>query len=65
MRLEASAGARPSDVRALAELKLGDMEERIRALQRMRRALRKLIDSCPGDGPLSGCSVLRALASEE
>jgi DNA-binding transcriptional MerR regulator len=65
LRLESSAGTTPADVRKQAEVKLVDLEERIRSLQRMRRSLRKLVDSCPGQGPLSGCSILRALAPEE
>ncbi len=65
LRLEASDGATPADVRERAEAKLEDLEERIRSLQRMRRALRKLVESCPGKGPLSDCSILRALAPEK
>ena len=65
LRLEASSGATAADVRVRAEAKLEDLEERIRALQRMRRALRKLVESCPGQGPLSDCSILRALAPDE
>jgi len=65
LRLEASDATTAADVRERAEAKLEDLEERIRALQQMRRALRKLVESCPGQGPLSGCSILRALAPEE
>lgn len=65
LRLEASEGTTPADVRERAEAKLEDLEERIRSLQRMRRALRKLVESCPGEGPLSDCSILRALAPKE
>lgn len=65
LRLEASEGATPADVRERAEAKLEDLEERIRSLQRMRRALKKLVESCPGKGPLSDCSILKALAPEE
>ena len=65
LRLEAGSGTTAADVRQRAEAKLEDLEERIRALQRMRRALRKLVESCPGQGPLSDCSILRALAPEE
>lgn len=64
LRLEASNGATSADVRERAQAKLEDLEERIRALQKMRRALRKLVESCPGKGPLSDCSILRALAPE-
>jgi len=62
LRLEASEGTTAADVREQAEAKLEDLEERIRALQRMRRTLRRLVVSCPGQGPLSDCSILRALA---
>ncbi len=65
LRLEASEGTTPAEVREHAEAKLEDLEERIRALQRMRRALRKLVESCPGKGSLSDCSILRALAPKE
>ena len=65
LRLEAGAGTTPADVREHAEAKLEDLEERIRSMQRMRRALKKLVESCPGKGPLSDCSILRALAPEE
>ncbi len=65
LRLEASEDATPADVRGRAEAKLEVLEERIRSLQRMRRALRKLVESCPGKGPLRDCSILRALAPEE
>ena len=65
LRLDASEGAKPAEVRERAEAKLEDLEERIRSLQRMRRALRKLVESCPGKGPLSDCSILRALAPEK
>ncbi len=65
LRLEASDATTAADVRERAEAKLEGLEERIRALQQMRRALRKLVESCPGQGPLSDCSILRALAPED
>lgn len=65
LKLEAAGGTTPGDVKVLAETKLEDIGERIRALRRMQRALRKLVESCPGRGPLSDCSILRALAPEE
>ena len=65
LSLETDPGARAADVMKVAEAKLGDIEERIRALQRMRRALRKVTDGCPGSGPTSGCSILRTLNQED
>ena len=65
LSLETAAEATAADVKKLAEAKLADMEERIRALQRMRRALKKTVNACPGKGPTSGCSILRSLADEK
>ena len=62
LSLETAPNATAADVKALAETKLADLEERIRALQRMRRALKKAVGDCPGKGPTSGCSILRSLA---
>ncbi len=63
--LETDREATAGDVRQLAERRLADIEERIRALQRMRRALRKVTEECPGGGPTSRCSILRTLSKEE
>lgn len=53
--------ATPADVRARAEAKVADIEERVRDLLRIQEALRGLVNSCPGHGPLEGCPILRAL----
>ncbi len=57
--------ATAADVKAAAEGKLADIQDKIRALQRMRRALGKVIENCPGRGPTTGCSILRSLGQEE
>ena len=64
LSLETAAGATAADIKELAEAKLAELEERIRALQRMRRALKKAVSACPGKGPTEGCSILRSLADE-
>lgn len=53
----ADAGA----VRQRALTKLSDVERKIERLEQIRAALRVLLDSCPGHGPLGGCSVMEAL----
>ena len=63
--LETDPAATAGDVRVLAEERLADIEGKIRALQRMRRALRKATEKCPGGGPTSRCSILRTLSKEE
>ncbi|HEX5961641.1 MAG TPA: heavy metal-responsive transcriptional regulator [Rhodanobacteraceae bacterium] len=51
-------------VKQRAEARLGEVEQRIRELQRMKRGLKQLIDACPGHGPLEHCPILRALGEE-
>ncbi len=57
---DATAG----DVKKLAEEKLADLEDKIRSLQRMKRALRKVAESCPGRGSTSDCSILSSLTED-
>ena len=65
LSLERAESAWAADVREAAERKLADIQEKIRALQRMRKALRRAVDDCPGRGPTAGCSILRTLAGEK
>ncbi len=65
LSLDADPQAGAAEVRRLAEVKLEDIESRIRALQRMRRALRRVTEGCPGRGPTSRCSILGTLNREE
>jgi MerR family copper efflux transcriptional regulator len=51
-------------VKQRAEARLGEVERRIRELQRVKRGLRQLIDACPGHGALEQCPILRALGGE-
>ena len=53
------------DVRRRAEVKIADMEEKIKALQRMKKALTKLASTCRGRGPTTECPILEMLGSEE
>ncbi|MFB3068802.1 MAG: MerR family DNA-binding protein [Acidobacteriota bacterium] len=54
-----------ADVRTQTELKITDVEEKIRALQGIKTALKKLSGSCVGTGPTSECPILDALDSQE
>ncbi len=49
------------DVRRRAEAKISDIEEKIRSLQKMKKALAKLKGACSGRGPVSECPILEAL----
>lgn len=50
-----------ADVKTRAEAKIADIEEKIRTLQRMKRALVKVTKSCSGSGPTSECPILDAM----
>lgn len=52
-------------VRAIARAKVSEIEEKIRSLEAMKRALAHVTDRCKGHGPASECPILEALDSEE
>jgi MerR family mercuric resistance operon transcriptional regulator len=54
-----------AEVRSKAAAKLTDVEQKIEALQRIRKALVKLTAVCRGRGPTSECPILDALDGEE
>jgi MerR family mercuric resistance operon transcriptional regulator len=49
------------EIRKIAEAKLADIEDKIKMLKRMQRALKKLVAQCPGHGPANHCPILEAL----
>lgn len=53
-----------AQVKAAAAAKLVLLEERLAELQRVRDALRGLVDACPGHGDPSTCPILGALNQE-
>jgi len=48
-----------------AEAKIADVEEKIQALQRIKKALVRLTAVCRGRGPTSECPILEALDREK
>lgn len=52
------------DIKRRAEVKIVDMEEKIKALQRMKKALTKLASTCRGRGPTTECPIIEMLGSE-
>jgi len=53
------------EIRALAEAKKVDIEEKIRALQRMKKALLKLTAACEENSPIGECPILDFLDQVE
>ncbi|MBI3840110.1 MAG: MerR family DNA-binding protein, partial [Planctomycetia bacterium] len=54
-----------AEVRSRAEAKVEDVEEKIQALQRIKKALKKLTLNCRGRVPISECPILEALEPQE
>lgn len=65
LALKVAPGKSCADVRARAEAKIADVEQRIAQLNRMKRALAKLATACSGRGPTSECPILEALEHKE
>lgn len=65
LALKVTPGKSCADVRARAEAKLADVEQRIAQLDRMKRALVKLANACSGRGPTSECPILEALETRD
>jgi len=59
--LRAEPRARCSDVLERAEAKIREIDEKIRDLEGMRRAIVRLEKECRGDLPISDCAIIRAL----
>jgi len=51
------------DVKKRAEMKITDIEEKIKTLQKMNKALKKLVTQCRGKGPVGECPVIDAFSS--
>jgi MerR family mercuric resistance operon transcriptional regulator len=52
------------EVRARAEAKLADIEEKLRRLHAMKKTLARFVAACAGRGPVSECPILEALDEE-
>jgi Hg(II)-responsive transcriptional regulator len=59
--LRVDAGTSCDDVKAKAEIKIADIEQRIRTLQRMKKALVRLTQQCCEQSRGSACPILDAL----
>lgn len=64
LSLRTKPGTRRPDIRARAEAKIADIEQKVRVLEAMKRTLRKLTAQCDGCGPLAECPILESLEEE-
>ncbi len=61
LKLKAKPSGSCATVRAQAEDKIADIDEKIAVLQAMREALTGLVHECSGNGPRTECPILNAL----
>jgi MerR family copper efflux transcriptional regulator len=58
LSLRVAPSVKTVDVRKRAEVKIADIEAKIRTLESMRKTLRSLTKACSGYGPVRDCSIL-------
>jgi len=51
-------------VKARAQRRLAQVEQKIDVLERVRSGLKTLIDACPGHGDLERCPIIAALSED-
>ena len=61
LRMRNDQTAKCADVRAAAQTKIGGVDQKIRSLRAMKRALGVLVNSCTSDGSTRECPILEAL----
>jgi MerR family copper efflux transcriptional regulator len=54
-----------ADVKRRAEAKIADIEEKIRTLQGIKKALAKLVAMCSGKGTTGECPIIEVLEAKE
>src|SRR5258707_15839660 len=65
LAIRVKPGSGCADVRRKAEAKIADVDEKLRHLQAIRKALLKLTAACVGQGPVTNCSILETLDRQE
>ncbi len=58
LSLQTNPRATCADVKQRAEAKILAIQERVKGLQTMKRALGTLVESCSGSGPLNDCPII-------
>ncbi len=64
LELRASPRSCCEDVRARSKAKIRNIDEKVRSLEAMRKALSKLVRACSGRGPVTECPILESLEEE-
>jgi MerR family transcriptional regulator, copper efflux regulator len=53
------------DIKQRAVSKIAEIENKIRALEEMKKSLQVITSKCSGVGPVSSCTILNAMKHEE
>lgn len=61
LELRVRPGSTSADIRKRAEVKITDIEKKIRTLQAMKKSLMQITNACSGWGPVSDCPILDSL----
>jgi MerR family mercuric resistance operon transcriptional regulator len=64
LALRVKQGTKRDQIRARADAKIADIEQKIQTLTAMKRALAQLTTQCSGCGPISECPILESLDHE-
>ena len=65
LSLRADGRRERNEVRAIAQAKIADIEDKMRTLKAMKTVLNRLTERCSGCGPASECPILESIDSEE
>lgn len=61
LSLRSQPGVTSREIKRMAEVKLVDIDQKIKMLKRMQKSLKNLVDQCPGTGPTDECPIIEAL----
>lgn len=64
LALRMRPGTKREHIRARADAKIADIEQKIQTLEAMKKTLCKLTERCDNCGPLSECPILESLDEE-
>ncbi len=64
LTLRVKPGTKRDQIRARAEAKIADIEQKIKTLTAMKQSLAQLTTQCSGCGPASECPILESLDHE-
>lgn len=53
------------DIRTVAISKINDIDEKISTLLKIKEALTKVVEVCPGEGPLTDCPILEVMETKD